>query len=70
VQIATLRHDDIISLGNHGIKLVSPSSRTRTKTPESDLVDTATLKTLADIRRLKASAKEPSLPDAMPNNKA
>jgi hypothetical protein len=69
VQIATLRHDDIISLGNHGIKLVSPTSRTRTKTPESDLVDTATLKTLADIRRLKASAKGPSLPDAMPNNK-
>jgi hypothetical protein len=34
------------------------------------LVDTATLKTLADIRRLKASAKEPSLPDAMPNDKA
>jgi len=45
-----LRHDDVISLGNHGIKLFDPSQRERAEPDESALVDTATMKALCDVR--------------------
>ena len=45
-----LRHDDVISLGNHGIKLFDPSCRERAEPNESELVDTATMKALCDVR--------------------
>lgn len=50
IQSKVLRHDDIISVGNHGIKLICPTYRTRPVTEELDLAETSTLKTLADIR--------------------
>jgi len=46
-----LRHDDVISLGNHGIKLFDPSQRERAEPDKSALVDTATMKALCDVRQ-------------------
>lgn len=54
IDTKVLQHDDIISLGNHGIKLVSPGYRARVTTEEQDLADTATMKTISEMRRLKA----------------
>ena len=56
VQSQALRHEDVISLGNHGIKLISPIYRTRPATEEQDLAETAKMKTLSDMRRLRAEA--------------
>jgi pSer/pThr/pTyr-binding forkhead associated (FHA) protein len=50
IQSKVLRHDDIISVGNHGIKLICPAYRARPVVEELDLAETSTLKTLADIR--------------------
>lgn len=50
IQSEVLRHDDIISVGNHGIKLICPAYRARPVVEELDLAETSTLKTLADIR--------------------
>ncbi|MDH4047213.1 MAG: FHA domain-containing protein [Gammaproteobacteria bacterium] len=58
VQIEALRHEDVISLGNHGIKLISPSNRTRAATVGTDLADTATMKTLTELRRTRAGPVE------------
>jgi len=46
-----LRHDDVISLGNHGIKLCDPGCRERAEVAEPDLADTAKMKALTDVRR-------------------
>jgi type II secretory pathway predicted ATPase ExeA len=58
VQSKVLRHEDVISLGNHGIKLISRTYRTRATTEEKNLADTAKMKTLSDMRHLRA---EPSV---------
>lgn len=50
IESKVLRHDDIISVGNHGIKLICPTYRARPVVEELDLAETSTLKTLADIR--------------------
>jgi general secretion pathway protein A len=52
VQIQALRHDDVIALGNHGIKLISPDNSRRPQ-PQPKLADTAKMKALADLRRQK-----------------
>ncbi len=54
VQIQALRHDDVIALGNHGIKLISPDNSRRAQ-PQPKLADTAKMKALADLRRQKES---------------
>ena len=54
VQSKVLRHEDVISLGNHGIKLISRTYRSRAATEEQNLADTAKMKTLSDMRRLRA----------------
>lgn len=56
VQSTILRHEDVISLGNHGIKLISRTYRTRAEPEEQDLADTVKMKTLSDMRRLRAEA--------------
>jgi len=56
IQSKVMRHDDVISLGNHGIKLISPIYRTPDVAEEQDLADTARMKTLSDMRRLRAEA--------------
>lgn len=43
-----LQHDDVISIGNHGIKLKFPLFRTRPEAAQIDLGRTATMRTLAD----------------------
>lgn len=62
IDTRVLQHDDVISLGNHGIKLVSPGYRARATTKEQDLAETATMKTVSDMRRLKAQTSTESLP--------
>ena len=62
IESAVLRHDDVISLGNHGIKLVAPSYRPGPSATVPDLADTTTMKTLDDMRAAKREPQEPELP--------
>ena len=55
-QDKVLRHEDVISLGNHGIKLISRIYRTRPAVEEQNLADTAIMKSLSDVRRLTDKA--------------
>lgn len=50
VTTSVLRHDDIISLGNHRIKVIDSSSRGRTDLDAFDIADTAAMKNIADMR--------------------
>jgi len=45
-----LRHEDIISIGNHRIKVIDNSSRGRTDLEAFDIADTAAMKNIADMR--------------------
>jgi len=54
VSVHCLRHDDVISLGNHGIKLFDPNCRLRVEPDAAELADTATMKALSDVRRIHA----------------
>ena len=51
IQSKPLRHDDVISIGNHGIKLICPAYRARPAMESLDLTETSTLRTLTDLRR-------------------
>jgi pSer/pThr/pTyr-binding forkhead associated (FHA) protein/type II secretory pathway predicted ATPase ExeA len=51
VRSAVLRHDDVIQIGNHRIKIFHPSSRVGVANSEPDHADTSILKTVADMRR-------------------
>lgn len=62
VQSTALQHDDVISLGNHGIKLIAPAYRARPAGGEPDLSDTTTMKTLDDLRDLRDEADSESVP--------
>ena len=57
-----LIHDDVISIGNHGIKFHHPDARDNIKLDESDLDDTVMMKTLTDMRQLLARENTQSLP--------
>ena len=54
VRSSVLRHDDIISLGEYRIKVIYPRSRARMELEDSNMADTATMKSIADIRRRNA----------------
>ena len=54
VESQVLRHEDVISLGNHGIKIFDSSSRHCGKLDESLLDDTASMQILSDTRRVIA----------------
>ena len=54
VRSAVLRHDDIIEIGNHRIKLFHPASRSGDKSSGQGLADTSIMKTVADMRRIVA----------------
>lgn len=62
IQSKVLQHDDIISVGNHGIKLICPTYRARPVTEELDLAETSTLKTLADMRHSTYDDGEDTIP--------
>ena len=55
VRSTVLRHDDIVSLGNHAIKVDHPSNRARVDIGQSDIADTAYMKSITDVRRLAAT---------------
>lgn len=59
-----LLHDDVISIGNHGIKFHDPNSRDSTKLDGSGLADTLEMKNLPDMRKLLARENTQYLPDA------
>jgi len=54
VRSSVLRHDDIISLGDYRIKVIYPRSRARMAVEDFNTADTATMKSIADIRRRNA----------------
>lgn len=58
IESKVLRHDDVISVGNHGIKLICPAHRTRPVVQEQDLAETSVMKTLADMRESRSDANE------------
>lgn len=58
IQNRVLRHDDVISIGNHGIKLICPAYRSRSAAEDYDLADTAAMKTLPEMRRLRDAASD------------
>ena len=62
VQSKVLQHDDVISLGNHGIKLIAPAYRAQGVSEESNLADTTTMKTLTELRHLKEDTQEETVP--------
>ena len=57
-----LLHDDVISIGSHGIKFYDPNARHSIKMDDSELADTVIMKTLKDMRELLASENTESLP--------
>ena len=59
-----LLHNDIISVGNHGIKFHDPNARDSIKLDGADLADTVVMKTLRDMRKLLARENTQSLPIA------
>jgi type II secretory pathway predicted ATPase ExeA len=52
-----LRHEDIISIGDHRIKILDPGGAKRAHTQQLDLADTASMKNIAEMRRQKALEK-------------
>jgi general secretion pathway protein A len=67
-----LLHDDVISIGNHGIKFHDPNARDSIKLDSSGLADTVIMKNMRDMRKLLARENTQSLPIAqsearMPN---
>ena len=57
-----LLHNDIISVGNHGIKFHDPNARDSIKLDGASLADTVVMKTLRDMRKLLARENTQSLP--------
>jgi len=62
IQNRVLRHDDVISIGNHGIKLICPAYRSRPAAEDYDLADTAAMKTLPEMRRLRDAESDSAAP--------
>jgi len=57
-----LLHNDVISIGNHGIKFHDPNARADINVNSRDLADTAVMKTMRDVRNLHAMDNTQSLP--------
>jgi general secretion pathway protein A len=57
-----MQHDDIVSIGQHGIKFVDPAARDLASLQGAGFADTVIMKSLDDIRRLLAKEKTVSLP--------
>lgn len=58
IQDKVLQHEDVISIGNHGIKLICPAYQTRPVSKELDMAETTTMRTLEDLRLSKDEASE------------
>ena len=59
-----LLHDDVISIGNHGIKFHDPNARDSIKLDDSGMADTVVMKTMRDMRKRLAKENTRSLPIA------
>lgn len=59
VKSRVLRDSDIISMGNHRIKLIYAKAGTRTDFEDPDLADTATMKNIVEARRARAIQRLP-----------
>jgi len=59
-----LMHDDVISIGNHGIKFYDPNARDSIKLEVAGFDDTAIMHNLRDMRRLLARENTQALPIA------
>ena len=59
-----LLHDDVITVGHHKIKFSDPHATSRVELQAFDFADTATMKTLADMRGRPAEANTVLLPTA------
>jgi type II secretory pathway predicted ATPase ExeA len=62
-----MKHDDIVSLGQHGLKFLDPGAIESTEINGPGFADTVVMKSLEDIRRLLARENTVSLPAAAPN---
>jgi len=59
-----LMHDDVISIGNHGIKFHDPYARDSIKLEGTGFDDTVIMKNIRDMRKLLAKENTQSLPIA------
>ena len=57
-----LNHDDVISIGNHGIKFHDPAARQRDSLEGTGFDETVVMKNLADMRKLLARENTQCLP--------
>ena len=57
-----LQHEDVISVGQHGVKFIDPQASTNAELDGTGFEDTVILKNLQDIRRLLARENTVSLP--------
>ncbi len=57
-----LNHDDVISIGNHGIKFHDPAAREHDSLNGIGFDETVVMKTLADMRKLLARENTQCLP--------
>ena len=62
IESTVLHHDDVISLGNHGIKLVAPAYTPGPGVAVPDLADTTTMRTLDDMREVKSATIHGQVP--------
>lgn len=59
VKTRVLRNDDIISLGDHRIKMIYPAAGSRTDFEDIDAADTATMQNIASARRKRTLRQMP-----------
>ena len=57
VSNSVLKHDDVISVGEHRIKFCDPNATIRARLEGSEFAETAIMKTLDDMRNLLAEEK-------------
>jgi len=62
-----LKHDDVITIGQHHIKFLDPGATTRVGLDDFDFSDTVIMKTLDDMRSLLAKENTALLPVATEN---
>ena len=63
VQSKVLLHNDIISLGDHRLKMIYPEGHSTIEIDDPDLSDTAKMKNIADARR----ERQQKIPTLVPN---
>ena len=57
-----MRHDDIVSIGNHRLKFVYPSADRNLQVDDVGMADTVIMKTLDDMRRLMKQESSQTMP--------